>query len=201
MQRDAIVRGSRARGELVVRWYAEKASAATMQRAELARLRADARAGIFRTLYVYRLDRLSRSGIRDVVDLIEELRRHGVKLVSLADGFDVDGPAWEIVGAVLAWAAKMERAAIAERMRGARARVEAEGRSWGRPRRMTAEQEQRARELAAAGRSHRAIAMALHVPRATISRALARLKKGGGPAPSARQKKPGVRKAKLPLPQ
>jgi DNA invertase Pin-like site-specific DNA recombinase len=56
-----------------------------MARAELQRLRADARAGHLRRLYVFRLDRLTRSGIRDTFELIEELRAHGVDIVSVAE--------------------------------------------------------------------------------------------------------------------
>lgn len=85
-----------------------------MARAELQRLRTDARAGHLRRLYVFRLDRLTRSGIRDTFELIEELRGYGVDLVSVADGFDLNGPAAEVVLAVMAWAAKMERIAINE---------------------------------------------------------------------------------------
>jgi DNA invertase Pin-like site-specific DNA recombinase len=48
--------------------------------------------------------------------VVEELRAHGVELVTVADGFDLNGPAWEIVLAVLAWASKMERLAINERI-------------------------------------------------------------------------------------
>jgi DNA invertase Pin-like site-specific DNA recombinase len=68
MQKAAIVRASAARGDKIATWYAEKQSARTLARAELARLRADARAGAVRRLYVFRLDRLARSGIRDTFD-------------------------------------------------------------------------------------------------------------------------------------
>lgn len=174
MQRDAILRAARARGHLVPHWFADSMTGATTKRPELERLRAAVRAGEVEVLYVYRLDRLTRSGIRDTLAIVDELRAHGCKLVTLADGFDVDGPASEVVLAVLAWAAKMERQAIGERITAARARVAAEGGSWGRPRRMTRADVDRARELAAEGRTVRAIAVALKVPRATVARALAK---------------------------
>lgn len=155
-------------------WFADSMTGATTKRPELERLRAAVRAGEVEVLYVYRLDRLTRSGIRDTLAIVDELRAHGCKLVTLADGFDVDGPASEVVLAVLAWAAKMERQAIGERITAARARVAAEGGSWGRPRRMTRADVDRARELAAEGRTVRAIAVALKVPRATVARALAK---------------------------
>jgi DNA invertase Pin-like site-specific DNA recombinase len=172
-QKAAIERASAARGDEIGTWYAEKRSAKTIARPELDRLRADARAGLIRRLYVFRLDRLSRSGIRDTFDLVEELRAAGVEIVTVADGFTLEGPAAEVILAVMAWAAKMERLALSERVSAARERVEAEGGRWGRPRRMDEATRARARELKAAGRSVREIAIALKVPRATVGRALA----------------------------
>jgi DNA invertase Pin-like site-specific DNA recombinase len=51
----------------VADWYSEKRSATTMAREELRRLLADARAGLLRgrRLYLFRLDRLTRTGIAD----------------------------------------------------------------------------------------------------------------------------------------
>jgi len=98
--------------------------------------------------------------------------------VALADGFALDGPAAEVVLAVVAWAAKMERLAINERISAARERVEAEGRSWGRPSRLSAEEIARVRELRAAGRSLRQISIALKVPLATVARAARPCHKG-----------------------
>ncbi|GMV27781.1 MAG: hypothetical protein AMXMBFR58_38120 [Phycisphaerae bacterium] len=178
-QRAAIERAASARGDSISAWYAEKQSGKTMARSELQRLRADARAGHIRRLFVFRLDRLTRSGIRDTFELIEELRSHGVDIVSVADGFDLNGPAAEVVLAVLAWAGRMERLAIGERIAAARERVEAAGGRWGRPRRMARDEVARAAAMQAEGRSVRQIAVALKVPRSTVGRALA--SQNGGP--------------------
>jgi DNA invertase Pin-like site-specific DNA recombinase len=142
----------------------------------LDRVRADARAGHINKLYVYRLDRLTRSGIRDTFEVIEDLRGHGVELVTVSDGFDLNGPAAEVVLAVMAWAAKMERIAINERISAARERVESEGGKWGRPRRLDAEAERQVFQLHKEDRSLRQIAVALKIPRATVARTLARIK-------------------------
>lgn len=173
MQLEAIQRVVDARSEKVGAWYQETKSGAKMTRPVLERLRADVRAGVVRKLYVYRLDRLTRSGIRDTLEVVEELRRHGCELVTIADGFDMAGPAAEVVMAVLAWAAKVERLAIGERIVAARARVEANGGAWGRPRRLDDMQRAKVREMAIAGKSARAIAVALKVPRSTVRRVLA----------------------------
>jgi DNA invertase Pin-like site-specific DNA recombinase len=65
--------------------------------------------------------------------VVEDLRAHGAEVVTVADGFDLSGPAAEVVLAVMAWAAKMERLAINERISAARERLRASGRVWGRP--------------------------------------------------------------------
>jgi DNA invertase Pin-like site-specific DNA recombinase len=171
MQRSAVERAASARGDTVTDVYAEKRSGKTIARPELDRLRADARAGKLRRLYVFRIDRLTRSGIRDTFELIEELRQCGVELVSVSDGFSLDGPAAEVVLAVMAWASKMERLAINERISAARERAEAEGRAWGRPPRLTEGDVRRVASMRAEGRSLRQIAVALKIPLATVARA------------------------------
>lgn len=173
-QRAAVEKAAQARGNAIGAWFSEKKSGRTVSRPELDRLRAEVRAGRVAKLYVYRLDRLTRSGIRDTFEVVEELRAHGVQVVSVSDGFALDGPAAEVILAVIAWAAKMERLAINERISAARERLEAEGRPWGRPPRLSAGECVRARALHDEGRSVRDIAVAMKVPRSTVARALAR---------------------------
>lgn len=175
LQRHAIERAAAARGDVLAEVYAEKRTATTMERPELEQLRAKVRGGRVRRLYVYRLDRLTRTGIRDTFELVEELRRHGCELVTASDGFDLGGPFAEPLIAMMAWAAKMENHARRERQAAARDRIEATGGQWGRPRRMSATQVERAAQLQEAGDSERQIAVKLKTPRATVRRALQRL--------------------------
>jgi DNA invertase Pin-like site-specific DNA recombinase len=175
-QRSSIERGAVARADTIAAWYSEKRTAKDTpgpDREALQKLRVDARAGAIRKLYVFRLDRFTRSGIRDTLEVVEELQKHGVEIVSMTDGFDLNGPAAEVVLAVMAWGAKMELVARNERIAAARLRLEEEGRPWGRPPRMTPELVERARTMQAEGRSVREIAMALKYPRSTVGRALA----------------------------
>ena len=172
MQRAAIERAAKARRDTIAEWFSDKQSARTLSRPGLERLRQAAREGRVPRLYVYRLDRLARSGIRDTFEVIEELRRHHCELVTVADGFDLAGPAAEVVLAVMAWAAKMERLAINERISAARTRLEEEGRSWGRPPRLSPLERARIAELRRQGKTIREIAVAVSAPRATVARAL-----------------------------
>lgn len=178
MQIDAIQRAASSRGDTIrpFETYLDKLSGKSMARPNLERVRAAVRAGEIRRLYVYRLDRLTRSGFRDMFQLIDEFRNAGCELITIADGFDlsVPGPATEVILFMLAWAAKFEREAMGERISAARLRVEAAGGSWGRPRRMGEAELRTMRKMAEEGRSHREIAMALKTPKATITRALGR---------------------------
>lgn len=174
-QRAAIERAAAARGDVITTWYAEKKSGKLLARPELDRLRADARQGHVRKLYVFKLDRITRSGIRDTFEVVEELRAHGCELVTVADGFSLEGPAAEIILAVMAWSARMERLAINERIAAARERVEAEGKKWGRPRRLDDAAVARIIALRKAGKTIREIAVALNVPRSTVGEVVASL--------------------------
>ncbi len=179
MQRGVIVRFAEKREEAIPpeAWYAESRSAKTMQRPELARLREDARLGLVKTLYVFKLDRLCRTGVSDTFAVIKELHQAGVTVIAIADNLILkpggDDIHTEVFIFALWLAAKLERTAINDRIAGAREGMKREGRPWGRPRRMSPSQLEEARALAAAGRSQRSIAMALKVPKSTIADALA----------------------------
>jgi|SRR5208337_4118799 len=169
-QQDAIKRASKARGDRVRRWYSEKVSTAKSTRPELDRLREDVRGGHVTRVYVYRLDRISRGGIRETLSLVNELQHGGCQLETIADGFSLGGPTGEVVLAVLAWAAQMERAAIGERIASARTRVEASGGHWGRPRRVSADEVKHVRSMREKeGKTIRYISIALKIPKATVS--------------------------------
>lgn len=169
-QRAAIERVARSRGEAIGGWREERRTAKSIQRPVLDGLRQEVREGKVAVLYVYRIDRLARSGIRDTFELVEEFRGRGVTIVTVADGFAMDGVGADVVLAVLAWAAQMERAAIGERISDAHHRVKAAGLPWGRPCRADRPTAQRIVEEHDSGRSIRELAMAFGIPRSTISR-------------------------------
>jgi DNA invertase Pin-like site-specific DNA recombinase len=173
-QRRAIAKAATARGDTIAttRWYSEKRSGSGLKRPELDRLRADVQAGEVRKVYVFRIDRLTRKGIRDTLAIVEELRGHGCQIATVADGFSLEGPAADVVLAVLAWAAQMERAALGERISAARDRIEAEGGRWGRPRAIDPTTLDRAKKLKAKGRTVREIAVSLKLKRSTLFGAL-----------------------------
>ena len=134
-QRHAIEAAARSRGEKVGEWYGDVASGSRMDRPALGRLWAALDAGGVRRVWVWRLDRLTRSGIADMFDAVARVRSSGAELSSVADQLALDGgPAGELMLAVFAWCAQQERNKIRENQEAARARLAREGRRWGRPR-------------------------------------------------------------------
>jgi len=89
------------------------------------------RAGEAEGLLVLKLDRLSRA-TRHVLDLVDETRRDGWRLVSVSEHLDTGSAAGRLVVTVLAALSEMEREQVAERTRfalDAIARNEGRGRS------------------------------------------------------------------------
>jgi len=159
-------------------WYAEKVSAKGNDRPELLRLLRDVRMGSVSDVWCFKLDRLCRSGVSDTFKLIGELRAANVTLHAVADGLvirpDREDVSSECYVFALGLAARLERAAINDRIAGARNHMEANGRSWGRPSRVDQAILGQASKLKAAGKTLRQIAVAMKIPRSTIARALSR---------------------------
>jgi DNA invertase Pin-like site-specific DNA recombinase len=177
-QQASIEAAARARGDEIAAWYAEKKSGGTMKREELDRLRADVRTGIVRKLYVFKLDRLTRTGVSDTYAILAEFQRAGCEVVAVSDNLHIkpgdDDLASTVFIFALSLAAKLERTAINERIAAARERLASEGKPWGRRPRLQGERLEQARRLRAEGRSIRAIAVALKVPHSSVARSLSR---------------------------
>ncbi len=170
-QRAAIERAARARGDRVEQWYFEKKGGETLDRAQLTQLRADAREAKFDKLYVYRLDRLSRGDIVDQIKIVNELLARHINIVNVADPFGLDGPEREFLVAIFAWLGKKERQRIGENIAAARERIEAAGGTWGRPPRVSLEEQQKIRQLAGKF-TVREIAMRVKIPYGTVWKVL-----------------------------
>ena len=160
----------------------------------------DARYGQARgrkTVYVFKLDRLVRSGVADTFAVVDELRRAGVTSIAVADNLkivpDKEDVTSEVLIFALGLAARLERTAIGERISAARERVEAEGGRWGRPRRVDTPTLERARVMRAEGRTVRENRGGAQIfPGSTIAGALAASEKPGPQGPPTRDRDMGV---------
>ncbi len=116
---------------------------------------------------VYRYNRFARS-TRELVNALEEFRALSVDFISYAENIDTTTPQGRFFFTVIAGFAELEREQISENVRAGMARARAEGKQISRPR-IPGEKQKRIRELAAAGKSRRAIAKELGVNRQTVA--------------------------------
>ncbi len=91
-------------------------SAKNMDRPALQKLLELARSGLIDVVAVTKLDRISRS-LSDFVKLIEELERHGVRLVSLKEQIDLTSPAGRLQIFILIALAQYERELTSARVK------------------------------------------------------------------------------------
>jgi site-specific DNA recombinase len=89
-------------------------SAKTLDRPGMDRLRALVNAGRVQVVIIAKLDRLTRS-VRDLDVLLQEFKRHGVALVSLAESLDTETASGRMVLNMLTTIAQWEREVIGER--------------------------------------------------------------------------------------
>ncbi len=102
-------------GWQAVRAYSDRMTGSKLERPGLQRALADARAGRFDLLLVYRVDRLSRS-VRGLAQILEELDRTKVSFRSATEPFDTGSPAGRMMVQMLGVFAEFERATIIDRV-------------------------------------------------------------------------------------
>jgi putative DNA-invertase from lambdoid prophage Rac len=147
LQRDAIQRAAIARGERLDLWFSEVRSGQAWARPELDSVLSLARRGEIGALWVFRLDRLTRRGASDMLTLVKALRDYGCRVISVAEGFELDGPMGDVILAVLGAVAEMELEALRDRTAAARKKAEASGKRWGRPSSASNDQRAQLRQL------------------------------------------------------
>jgi DNA invertase Pin-like site-specific DNA recombinase len=183
-QRPEVEQLARARGFEVVKVYEESGSA-VKHRPAYAQMMKDARKGGFDTLIVWALDRLGRSMVGNLNDVLE-LDRVGVTVISVQESWlDTSSPVRSLLVAVFSWAAETERSRLVARTLAGLEQARRRGAKIGRPRRKF--DLEHARELRAAGRPLRAVAAEVGVGYATLCRALA-----GDPKPASPQAPEGA---------
>lgn len=123
------------------------------------------------TLVIHALDRLGRK-TTELLAFVEDLHAREVNLRILTLGVDTRTPAGQLVMTVMAAVAQLERDLLRERTAGGLAAARARGRVGGRPRVMTDQQVEFARELSGGGKSTREISRLMGVAETTVRRRL-----------------------------
>ncbi|MFC9660247.1 recombinase family protein [Nocardia sp. NPDC127606] len=99
----------------VVMRFADDASGASTDRKDLQRALQAAEAGLIDVLLVYRVDRFSRN-LRDLVELLDDLDKHGVVFRSATEPFDTSTPMGRMLVQMLGMFAQFERETIIDRV-------------------------------------------------------------------------------------
>ncbi len=121
-----------ARSLSVVKTYDETGSAAKA-RPQFEQMLADAKAGHFKVLVIWALDRFGRSMAGNINDVLA-LDRLGIKVISVREPWmDTAGPVRELLIAIFSWCAQQERARLIERTKAGLVVARAKGKKLGRP--------------------------------------------------------------------
>lgn len=100
--------------------------------AELTRLLEDSRHGRFQVVLVWALDRLSREGALAILSLVDNLKRHGVRVISYQESWtEAPGELADILYAITGWVAKTESQRRSERTKAGMERAMREGKPVG----------------------------------------------------------------------
>ena len=107
------------KGWIVVEEFVDHISGRNIKRPRLERMNKEAQYHRFDGVIVWKMDRLSRGGIRETYNAIDRLKKYGINVYSVTEPFlniDEDNPTGELILAVLAWAAGQESRNISERV-------------------------------------------------------------------------------------
>jgi len=119
------------------------------------------------TLMVWRLDRIGRK-LRDLVDIIDDLKRDDIRLVSLTETIDTNTPAGLLAVQMFAAFAEYEREQQNERINAGMAAARARGQRLGRPRGLSPVQVESLHALARAGTSDRDLSKIFKISERTV---------------------------------
>jgi DNA invertase Pin-like site-specific DNA recombinase len=123
-------------------------------------------------LVITKLDRLARS-IRDLLNIIDQLKAGGVMLKALDDTWlDTTSPHGELIFTIMGAMAEFERKLIRQRCEEGIRRAKAQGKQFGRPAALDAGQRRMIAERHASGEAMTALARDYEVGVATIWRVL-----------------------------
>jgi DNA invertase Pin-like site-specific DNA recombinase len=119
--------------------FQEKVSGAKKERPELEKMFTQLRKGD--VVYIYKLDRLGRS-MKHLLELVAELEKKEVGLVSLSDSINTTTPQGRLVLNLFASLAEFERDLIRERTKAGLESARARGRKGGRKKGLTPQAQQ-----------------------------------------------------------
>ncbi|MCP5127557.1 MAG: recombinase family protein [Gammaproteobacteria bacterium] len=164
---------------MVERVFEETASGARWDRPELQRLMDQLRPDD--VVVVWKLDRLSRS-LKDLLILMERIDQAGAGFRSLTESIDTTTPAGRMMMQMVGSFSEYEREMIRERTRAGLQAARTEGRTGGRPPKLTEPQRLDIADNVLSGRKSGAdMARLYHVSETTVSRIASRARQADVP--------------------
>ncbi len=161
----------RKQGWRIFQVYRDEASGKNGDRPQFKRLLADAHKRKFDLVLFWALDRFSRAGTLETLQYLERLQEYGADWQSYSEPhISSAGPLGELVIAMLATFAKLERERIRERTLAGLETARRKGKHIGRPRAVF--DREKVLRLRGKGLSVRAIAEKLGIAKTTVHRAL-----------------------------
>ncbi len=122
-------------GVNIIEEYVDHASGGNSDRVNFLRMLNDAEKHRFALLILWSLDRLSREGISNTLGYLQRLKRNGVAVKSLQEGWldTRDEGIGDLLLAIFSWVASQERLRVKERTLAGLRRAVASGKKLGRP--------------------------------------------------------------------
>lgn len=168
-QLQALKDYAQAAGLVIVGEYIDHESGAVPDRPEFQRMMQDAARRQFDQVLFWSLDRLSRGGVKTTLDILQTFQTYGVKFRSLQQPeLDTTGPWADVIIAIFAALAKLERDLLRERTKAGIERARREGTTIGRPHAIA--DLETMRTLRSSGATYEQIAAKLHVSASTVFR-------------------------------
>ena len=112
-------------------WYEDIVSGASDDRPGFKRLQKAVFDGKVKTVAVWKLDRISRKGIKDGVAILTDWLEKGIRIISTAQQLDFSGQVGQLIASVLFAVAAMERESIRENTKRGLAAAKARGAKLG----------------------------------------------------------------------
>ncbi len=151
--------------------YVDEDVGGRARKPQLERLLIDAHQKRFDVAVFWALDRVTRSGVKDAIEVLYRLTASGVDFVSFREPYLTSlGPFRDMVVGILATIANVETVRMSERIRAGLERAKAEGKHVGRPRRAYPVQPSQIALEHAAGASYGEIAKRYGLARSVVYR-------------------------------
>src|SRR3989475_4247736 len=159
------------KGWEIVREYVDEDVRGKDRKPQLEALLEAAHQRRFDVAVFWALDRLTRAGVKDAIDILHRLGFSGVDFVSFREPCLTSlGPFRDMVVGILATIANVETVRMSERIRSGLSRARAEGKHVGRPRAVYSVSAAQIAQERAAGASWGALASKYSLPRTSVRR-------------------------------